>query len=257
MPGYIHTVALDCPDAQVLAGFYAEVMSMPTRFIDTADQVVIGNDRSRARLAFATVADYRPPTWPDPSYPQQLHLCGPTAFLGSETESPTEMVLRLGATALPDLGGDCPVFADPAGHPFCLCAVPPASPADEARVGEFGSVAFDCFTSPQGLASFYADLVDMPVRVDDTDDWVVIESADGQSRLAFQRAHGRSPKWRDPARPQQIHLDIAVDDLAAAADRAARLGATKLAEPAAHRRIFADPEGHPFCLVPENSANMN
>jgi hypothetical protein len=28
---------------------------------------------------------------------------------------------RLGAIRLPGQGGSCPVYADPAGHPFCLC----------------------------------------------------------------------------------------------------------------------------------------
>ena len=28
---------------------------------------------------------------------------------------------QLGAIRLPPLGGSCPVYADPAGHPFCLC----------------------------------------------------------------------------------------------------------------------------------------
>lgn len=27
---------------------------------------------------------------------------------------------RLGAIRLPAMGGSCPVYADPAGHPFCL-----------------------------------------------------------------------------------------------------------------------------------------
>jgi Glyoxalase-like domain len=29
---------------------------------------------------------------------------------------------RLGDIRLPDQGGPCPVYADPAGHPFCLCS---------------------------------------------------------------------------------------------------------------------------------------
>lgn len=28
---------------------------------------------------------------------------------------------QLGAIRLPPLGGSCPVYADPAGHPFCPC----------------------------------------------------------------------------------------------------------------------------------------
>ena len=74
MAARLRAITFDCPDAQSLASFYAEVMAMPTRHLDTTDRVEIGNERGRTRLAFVTVRDYRPPTWPDPAYPQQLHL---------------------------------------------------------------------------------------------------------------------------------------------------------------------------------------
>jgi Glyoxalase-like domain len=64
--------------------------------------------------------------------------------------------------------------------------------------------------------------------------------------LAFQRApNHRPPTWPDPAVPQQIHLDIMVDDVAAAAPRVLALGARRLAAD-----VYADPAGHPFCLIP-------
>jgi len=127
MAARIRAITFDCPDAQSLASFYAEIVAMPIRFLDTADRVEIGNDLARTRLAFATVEDYRRPTWPDPAYPQQVHLDLP-AFDADrvpgkdERTEPAwfsrrwdERVLDLGATRLPHLGGGCPVYADPAG----------------------------------------------------------------------------------------------------------------------------------------------
>ncbi|MGH3490918.1 MAG: VOC family protein, partial [Actinopolymorphaceae bacterium] len=59
MRATVQNITLDCPDAQKLASFYAELVMMPIRHLDTPERVVIGNDKSRTRLAFATVDDYR------------------------------------------------------------------------------------------------------------------------------------------------------------------------------------------------------
>jgi len=62
------------------------------------------------------------------------------------------------------------------------------------------------------------------------------------------------PDWPDGTPEQQIHLDLWVEDLAAAHDRVMSLGA-KVLKPAAadvdsvdNFQVFADPAGHPFCL---------
>jgi hypothetical protein len=256
----IRSITFDCPDAQSLASFYAEVMDMPERFLDTPDRVEIGNDRGRTRLAFATVRDYRRPTWPDPTYPQQLHLDIP-AFdaervraRDDSTEpawfSPRwhERVLDLGASRLPHLGGGCPVYADPVGHVFCLCAAPLPS-EDETPVEPHA--VLDCFDSARNLAAFYAELLQMHHRIEDSPGWVIIERDDAQRPgLSFGGADGQPPRWQDPERPQQAHLDIETDDLQAAQDLVLRLGATRLTARQPDRDVFADPEGHPFCLYP-------
>ena len=59
------------------------------------------------------------PRWPDPSYPQQLHL----DLHVDDGKAAQELALWLGAIRPPDMGGSCPVYADPAAHPFCLCSV--------------------------------------------------------------------------------------------------------------------------------------
>ena len=69
--------------------------------------------------------------------------------------------------------------------------------------------------------------------------------------MAFQLAPDHvPPSWPDPAVPQQMHLDVMVDDLDAA--EAAVLGARRAAadRAGAVSRVFADPAGHPFCLIP-------
>ncbi len=57
-------------------------------------------------------------------------------------------------------------------------------------------------------------------------------------------------RWPDPDRPQQFHLDVMVDDVDAAEPRVLALGAQRLTEPGDDNRVYADPAGHPFCLIP-------
>jgi Glyoxalase-like domain len=45
-----------------------------------------------------------------------------------------------------------------------------------------------------------------------------------------------------------MHLDVMVDDVATAGAAAEALGARRLTE-----SVFADPAGHPFCLIPRPS----
>ncbi len=110
---------------------------------------------------------------------------------------------------------------------------------------------FDC-PDPRALAAFYAAILGMRVNEDDGDGaWVVIGRDVGWRGLAFQRADPYvPPRWPDPERPQQLHLDIRVDDVEAALQELLRLGATLLeGEKGTGFRVFADPAGHPFCLV--------
>ncbi len=105
-------------------------------------------------------------------------------------------------------------------------------------------MVLDC-PDPATLAAFYSALLGLPVTYRDND-WVVVAASDTSSGLAFQRAPGHQPStWPDPAVPQQIHLDIMVEDPAAAGPRALALGAVKLDG----QDVYADPAGHPFCLI--------
>ena len=101
-------------------------------------------------------------------------------------------------------------------------------------------------------ASFWARLLDGEVVPDDEDGWHCIV-VDGQWKLAVQRAPDHvQPEWPNGT-PQQIHLDLWVDDLQAAHDEAIALGARFLQpaeDPDAEElfQVYADPAGHPFCL---------
>ncbi|MGB3444347.1 MAG: VOC family protein [Actinophytocola sp.] len=70
--------------------------------------------------------------------------------------------------------------------------------------------------------------------------------------LCFQRVAGyRPPRWPDPTAPQQSHLDLGVPDLDAAHGEALAAGAVLLDDSRKAWRVYADPAGHPFCLVRE------
>lgn len=113
-------------------------------------------------------------------------------------------------------------------------------------IGRRHHLVIDC-PEPAALASFYSALFGQPITYRSAD-WVVVAESDRSSGVAFQRAPDHiPPEWPDPARPQQMHLDIMVDDLADADRRVRDLGARVLS---ADEHVYADPAGHPFCLIP-------
>jgi catechol 2,3-dioxygenase-like lactoylglutathione lyase family enzyme len=119
---------------------------------------------------------------------------------------------------------------------------------DAGMIGRWHGLVIDC-PDPSALAAFYAELLGM-VRVNDEDDWVVIGDAPDRPGVAFQRAPDlREPRWGDPDRPQQMHVDVVVDDIETAEPRVLALGATRLPGGGKTFRVYADPAGHPFCLV--------
>ncbi|TDP97164.1 VOC family protein [Labedaea rhizosphaerae] len=112
-------------------------------------------------------------------------------------------------------------------------------------IGRLHHVVLDC-PDPAALAEFYAALLGQPVTYR-SPDWVVVSANDTTSGLAFQLAPGHQPPaWPDPMRSQQFHLDVMVEDPEAAAAAVLALGATVLD---ADRHVYADPAGHPFCLI--------
>jgi len=105
-------------------------------------------------------------------------------------------------------------------------------------------VILDC-RDPLALASFYSALLGQPVTYS-SEDFVVVAADDTSSGLAFQLAPDHQPPtWPDSASSMQIHLDVMVEDVAAAGPRVLALGAVKLDG----EDVYADPAGHPFCLI--------
>ncbi|SEF30924.1 hypothetical protein SAMN05421837_105483 [Amycolatopsis pretoriensis] len=112
-------VALDCPDPVALAGFYRAVLEWDEPEVaDDGHWVTLANPAGGAGIAFQRVPDYRPPSWPSAENPQQLHL----DLNVTDLEAAHERVLGLGAKLLDDAPKTFRVYADPVGHPFCLCA---------------------------------------------------------------------------------------------------------------------------------------
>jgi hypothetical protein len=115
-------VVLDCPDPVALAEFYVALLRWPDPPVVSYEGqwVDLRNPDGGMTLEFQRATEYRRPTWPDPAVPQQFHLDIKVADLDAEQER----VLALGATIL-EVSADHPsfrVYADPVGHPFCLCA---------------------------------------------------------------------------------------------------------------------------------------
>ena len=122
-------------------------------------------------------------------------------------------------------------------------------------IADLQCVVLDC-PEPAELAAFYKSLLGGTVNQPDprwalSDAWATLHTASGVV-LAFQRAADyRPPRWPDPARPQQFHLDFGVADLDRAEKQVLARGAAVLDAGTGGRgwRIYADPAGHPFCLV--------
>jgi catechol-2,3-dioxygenase len=234
MIGKLKTVVLDAPDIAKLAGFYAALAGWTQSHAD--DEWINLDTPDGWQIGFQRASDHVPPRWPDPEYPQQFHIDMRVPDIDAAADRATE----LGATRLGG-GATWHTLADPAGHPFDLCRN-----EDDPATSIF-AVTVDT-DDAKGLSRFYADLLGMEIQYDG-DEGSLIGTAD-RSALMFQRIeHHTRPNWPDPSAPQQFHLDIAVEDIDKAEPAALAIGATRLDGGGKSFRVFADPSGHPFCLV--------
>lgn len=120
------SVVLDCPDPRALADFYAEVVGGTPEAED--DDWVVLQVPQGPRLAFQRAPGFVPPEWPRADRnSQQFHIDLDGGSTWEEIDAAQEKVLALGARPLDpdDQDGkqDWRVYADPAGHPFCLCRI--------------------------------------------------------------------------------------------------------------------------------------
>ena len=114
-------------------------------------------------------------------------------------------------------------------------------------IARFPSIVLDC-PDAAALATFYGALLDWKVTVDPPA-WAEVRADYGQS-LCFQQVEEyKAPVWPGQDVPQQMHIDVVVDDLDSAEQEVLALGATKHEQqPGTTFRVFLDPAGHPFCL---------
>ncbi|MEU9475275.1 VOC family protein [Streptomyces sp. NPDC048191] len=113
-------VVLDCPDPRALAGFYAGVLGGTVEGESEDGRWVDLKLPGGSALAFQQAPGYVAPTWPAPDASQQFHL----DLVVEDLDAAEKGVLELGAKPLDaeDRSRTWRVYADPAGHPFCLCA---------------------------------------------------------------------------------------------------------------------------------------
>ena len=130
----LRQVVLDTTNARMLAEFYRQLLGFEYRPGDEApaagapdpmgqDWLVLRDPSGGASIAFQQVAALAEATWPDDRVPQQLHL-DLTVPTKDDLDRQHQRALDLGARLLYDRSDDVEeplrVYADPAGHPFCI-----------------------------------------------------------------------------------------------------------------------------------------
>jgi predicted enzyme related to lactoylglutathione lyase len=113
-------------------------------------------------------------------------------------------------------------------------------------IARFPSLVIDC-PDPGALAAFYGAMLDWKIEL--SPGWAEVRADYGQC-ICFQQVEDyAAPRWPTQQAPQQMHLDVIVDDLDAGEEAVLALGATKPEhQPGTTFRVFLDPAGHPFCL---------
>jgi predicted enzyme related to lactoylglutathione lyase len=110
-------VVLDAADLNAVSSFWASLLGGTVEADDDWHTVVVDGE---PRLEVQLAPDHTPPEWPDGA-PQQVHF----DLFVDDVAAAHEEAVGLGAQVLQeaDLTADkgFQVYADPAGHPFCLC----------------------------------------------------------------------------------------------------------------------------------------
>ena len=130
----LRQTVLDCQDPRELAEFYRQLLGLVYRPGDEPpaagepdplgqDWLVLRHPDGTSALAFQHSASLPAATWPEGPHPQMLHL-DTTVPTVEDLHVQHGRALGLGATLLLDRSEDEQeplfVYADPAGHPFCI-----------------------------------------------------------------------------------------------------------------------------------------
>jgi predicted enzyme related to lactoylglutathione lyase len=116
-------VVFDAPDPAGVAEFWQRLMGWSIVDEWTSDDWVTVRDERGVMIGFQQAPGLKRPTWPDPQIPQQAHL----DLYVHDVAAVTSRALELGALELDRSNPACQILADPAGHPFCVCADPERS----------------------------------------------------------------------------------------------------------------------------------
>jgi catechol 2,3-dioxygenase-like lactoylglutathione lyase family enzyme len=111
--------AIEAPDAEALAAFYAELLGW-TVVHQEPGTVVIAAPQGAAFVVFQHAADYQRPVWPPQAGRQRpmMHF----DFQVADLDAAVAEAVALGATVADHQPQpNVRVLFDPAGHPFCLC----------------------------------------------------------------------------------------------------------------------------------------
>lgn len=204
----IANIVLQCPwneDRDAMSALYGDLLQLDSWDVP--------------HLVFDEGAPDDPrPRWPDPAYPQQMHL----DIRVGDLDTADALVVARGATRLAAFD-DHRVYADIVGHPFCLYPADVPTPV-------LWRLVIDA-REPDVLHEFYEGLL----------------GTDTTPALAFQYSDADPPRWPDPSHPAQVHVDLMFDDPEPVAARVLELGGSIV-----RRRdgfpVYADPAGHPFCI---------
>lgn len=233
MIGSLRTVVLDTPDLARLSEFYRALAGWTEAYTEEDWITLTTGDGWRIGLQLAP--DHVPPRWPGQERPQQAHL----DLRVPDLDAAADRAVGLGALLLRK-NDSWYTLADPAGHPFDLCR-------GDVQQTTLAGVMLDC-PDAKALSAFYSALLGKPVTYES--DGAAMIGEDGAQPVLFQQVEDyRPPRWPDPAHPQQVHLDVRVDEVEAAEQATLALGATRLPGDGDNWRVYADPAGKPFCLV--------
>ena len=205
----IANIVLQCPrneDRDAMTSLYDELLQL-----DPWDVPHLVFDEGRP--------DDPRPRWPDPAYPQHMHL----DIRVGDLEAADALVVARGATRLAEFDDHC-VYADIVGHPFCLY------PADVPKPVLWRLVIDG--RDPDALRGVLRapprDRHDADARVPALRRRAAALAGPGVSGAGARRPHVRRPGSPSPR---------------ASSNWEARL---------LHRRdgfpVYADPAGHPFCI---------
>jgi predicted enzyme related to lactoylglutathione lyase len=110
-------VVFDAPDLEAESGFWAGVLDGTVDAEEDWHMVMVDG---APRIGVQLAPDHVPPDWPGGEPKQQIHL----DLWVADFPSSHERVMSLGAKVLQETergdGDSFQVYADPAGHPFCL-----------------------------------------------------------------------------------------------------------------------------------------